>query len=87
MVTKCANPSCGTFFRYLRGGRLFLLEMPPLMPRSSQTNAGFQLRKRGPHNEYFWLCERCAKNMTVTPEGATGAITVGQKQNHASDPA
>ena len=32
MVVKCANPSCGVKFRYLRGGKLFLLEMPPFVP-------------------------------------------------------
>jgi len=81
MVTKCANPSCGTFFRYLRGGKLFLLEMPPLMPRSSQADNEIQFSKHGPHNEYFWLCEQCAKDMTIAPPGATGAITIAQIQN------
>jgi hypothetical protein len=28
MVTKCANPSCGASFQYLRGGKLFLVDLP-----------------------------------------------------------
>ena len=32
MVAKFANLSCGVKFRYLRGGKLFLLETPPFVP-------------------------------------------------------
>jgi len=32
MITKCANPACSTVFRYLRGGKLFLFEVPQSMP-------------------------------------------------------
>ena len=69
MVTKCANPSCGAVFRYLRGGRLFLFEVPMRM-RTAVTSfpeTGFgksQFRSK----EYFWLCQECAKNMTINSD-------------------
>ena len=28
MIAKCANPDCNVAFRYLRGGKLFLLDIP-----------------------------------------------------------
>jgi len=80
------EPVLWYFFRYLRGGKLFLLEMPRFMPRSSQADNQKESRKREPHSEYFWLCERCAKEMTITPQADTGAITVAHKRNLVSDP-
>lgn len=56
MVTKCANPSCGASFRYLRGGKLFLVDLPH---RSSP------LQGDGRRAEYFWLCARCCSELTV----------------------
>lgn len=61
MVTKCANPSCSSPFRYFRGGRLFLLE--PTVPGQCH-ELDF---REGPHRgEFFWLCEQCALTMTIT---------------------
>jgi hypothetical protein len=48
MVTKCANPSCNVSFRYLREGKLFLVEPPPF------EHAGETEFQKGPHrSEYF----------------------------------
>jgi hypothetical protein len=57
MLAKCANPACDAPFRYLHEGKLFRLDRgagPPAlsghMPRQLQ---------------YFWLCEQCARTMTL----------------------
>ena len=54
MIAKCANPDCTVVFRYLRGGKLFLLDIPRDSPRE------------GTHRrEYFWLCDQCSATMKV----------------------
>jgi hypothetical protein len=68
MVTKCANPSCGASFQYLRGGKLFLVELPRL---SSQPGGN------GRTAEYFWLCDQCCSELTVTVD-AMGQAAVAK---------
>ena len=63
MVSTCANPTCCKPFRYLRGGRLFLLEVAALEVTAEPLNAA-NPRKR----EYFWLCEQCAPTTTITTD-------------------
>ena len=63
MISMCANPACCQPFRYLRGGRLFLLEVAALDTDGSRPT-GAHGRKR----EYFWLCERCAPTTTITTD-------------------
>jgi hypothetical protein len=65
MVTKCANPSCGASFRYLRGGKLFLLDLHRSSSGAERGNAA--VKKRAV--EYFWLCDRCSSELTVTVDG------------------
>ncbi len=69
MVTKCANPSCSAGFRYLRGGRLFLFEVSKSPPMSvlSSSESGFR-KSEFRSSEYFWLCEECAKSMTINSD-------------------
>ena len=54
MVGKCANPSCGISFRYFREGKLFVFQ-----PHNRTSTEPL------PNVEHFWLCERCAREMTV----------------------
>jgi len=74
MVTKCANPSCAAVVRYLRGGRLFLVEMSAIVPMSTLSSPEAEFRQSGPRTEYFWLCEQCAKSMTITSDGNGHAL-------------
>jgi hypothetical protein len=60
MVAKCLNPDCEARFQYLRGGKLFRLEV-------CDHGVGKDVRDRG--TEYFWLCESCAARMTVNLKG------------------
>jgi hypothetical protein len=68
MTKKCANPSCDSPFRYFPGGRLFLFE-----PVRSEP-AGEELRENRYRSEYFWLCELCARTMTITSGGRGHAV-------------
>lgn len=61
MLAKCANPFCDQAFRYLRDGKLFLLERPR-HARKAEKN-GTAGRKQD--LEYFWLCARCSAAMIV----------------------
>jgi hypothetical protein len=64
MLSKCANPTCSTTFRYLREGKLYLLD-----PKATSVNRG--ARAQSEHEgrpfiyEYFWLCSSCCRDMTI----------------------
>jgi hypothetical protein len=74
MLAKCANPSCTTPFHYLRDGRLFQMETGLGGPQTVGD-------KKPIHRiEYFWLCSRCANEMTVAYEPGKGVITVPHAQ-------
>jgi hypothetical protein len=72
MVAKCANPSCNSPFRYLRG-KLFLVDKPPFMKAANS-----QGLKNPSKSEYFWLCESCILTMTVT-RGPSGQGIVASR--------
>jgi len=57
MLAKCANPTCSAPFRYLHEGKLFRLDLGA-GPPSASGHVPRQL-------QYFWLCERCARTMTL----------------------
>lgn len=64
MTTHCANPDCGTRFRYFRSGKIFLIDF-----RANGT--------LGSHNrdmEYFWLCGDCSAKMRVTIDSNANVI-------------
>lgn len=78
MVSKCANPACSEQFRYLHLGKLFQLSPIPEIEKSEY---GFNpvLYER------FWLCDRCAREMTIVWLG-TGArvVPLANKQSTAA---
>ena len=53
VISKCANPSCSTPFRYLRGGRLFCFA----------SASGTEPWTYG--MPYRWLCSECSPTMTL----------------------
>ena len=65
MLSKCVNYACSARFLYLHEGKLFKLETP-LSPHEA-------LRGTNRRAEHFWLCERCAKVLTVVVEN--GIVT------------
>lgn len=69
VLSKCANPACGTKFQYLHTGKVFAVEYRgikqsgPSVPRLSET------RDRLRH---FWLCSTCSQSLTIQPSGFGG---------------
>ena len=63
MLSKCLNSACNTPFRYLREGRIFHLQVPPV------TNAPGSGRR-----EYFWLCGCCCTTLTVVIKNGAGTV-------------
>ena len=62
MNIQCANPECSAELKYLRGGRLYLLEREPFL----QHDDG--IRHMPGHvsvRRYFWLCQSCAVKYTI----------------------
>ena len=80
MVANCANPECGTPFRYFRDGRLFSFDL----------NHHFGPATVGPdvtvHRrvENFWLCGSCASRMTLITELGVGVRTRSLSSTEAS---
>src|SRR5215467_7385546 len=61
MLSKCANPDCAEKFLFLHLGKLFCLAPTPEI----EVSAG----ALSPLRERFWLCDRCAKMMTIVWDG------------------
>ncbi len=62
MVAKCANPSCDASFQYLRGGKLFLLDLPRMSATTEEDGSSTNHHRTA---EYFWLCNECSSQLTV----------------------
>jgi hypothetical protein len=71
MVSKCSNPRCSNPFRYLHEGKLFRMAVT--------SGATFEVdpgtKKSSSHIEFFWLCEECAPEMTLTFKHGIGVTT------------
>jgi hypothetical protein len=68
MLSKCANPLCSASFRYFHEGKLFRIEISGARgnPKSAKSSG---------HVEFFWLCDRCAPEMTLEHD-TQGQVTV-----------
>jgi hypothetical protein len=78
MVSKCANPACTASFRYLRQGRLFLVESAPgLAAEALDVELGRQSRRL----EYFWLCHACCRSLNIVMEN--GSVKLVEKSGRA----
>jgi hypothetical protein len=67
MLSKCANPECSEIFLHLHEGKIFYLAPTP----DVQIAMGMQ---HPALHERFWLCARCAKEMTLTWVGTQVAV-------------
>jgi hypothetical protein len=67
MLSKCANPSCSASFRYFHQGKLFRMETAEEDGNISEygTMMVRDATKTGRRAEFFWLCDRCAREMTL----------------------
>lgn len=76
MLAKCANPECSAPFRYLHQGKLFQIEVDA--GEGPLTRSGLTLVKGKPPQrvEYFWLCDTCARTMTMAYQKGAGARAI-----------
>jgi hypothetical protein len=68
VLKKCVNPFCNRPFRRLSEGKLFVVEFPQrLIDRINHRVAG---------REHFWLCEECARIMTLAVRREFDTVSV-----------
>lgn len=72
MMSKCANPSCSSVFRYLRDGKLF--QVPAGASPKIASNS--DLPKSPTRDEFFWLCGECSREFTIMVDPVEGVRTV-----------
>lgn len=71
MNLACANKECKAELKYLRGGRLFLMErslqaIPTLANRTALgTSRSMAASKPVALRRYFWLCESCSEDYVI----------------------
>lgn len=70
MISHCANPDCAQELRYLRGGKVYLFDVP--------AKAG------GKKTEYYWLCGECSRSMVLTCVNQSEVKTVRALGSRAS---
>lgn len=73
MMSKCANPSCPSVFRYLREGKLFQVPAGVSARVSGSKAEGIKLPVS---DEFFWLCGNCSKKLTIQVDPVIGVCTV-----------
>jgi hypothetical protein len=67
MLSKCANPSCPTTFRYLHEGKLYVIAPRQVVPRHNTTCS-----RRPAQLEYVWLCSSCSLYLTIQTDEEFG---------------
>ena len=75
MLSKCANPSCSNQLIYLREGKIFVMERSTnrgLWPHGSVR------AKTSARLEHFWLCGRCAQNLTLVYDRERGVKVIAK---------
>jgi hypothetical protein len=79
MLSKCANPSCSASFRYFHQGKLFRVETSLTANFTTSLGDGsvenINASRSKARVEFFWLCDRCAPEMTLEHDGR-GHVTV-----------
>ena len=78
MLAKCANPACTAPFLYLREGKLYQIETESPAGTREQNQGVKTNGERRPARrlEFFWLCGRCARRMTLSFEHGGGVVVV-----------
>jgi hypothetical protein len=67
MLSKCLNPHCSATFQYLGQGRLFCVDFSEAGRKNARAAKPVvaPIRRKSYPIEHFWLCEDCARAMTV----------------------
>lgn len=61
MVSRCANPSCESQFRYLHEGRLFRFATNGIADGVTKNRLNF---------DFWWLCGQCCSSVTLIQSGS-----------------
>jgi len=72
MVSKCANPACQAPFRYFHTGKLFRIDKETVYKRHRLLGTEHEAKKPMRHVEFYWLCDDCARNMTLAFDESSG---------------
>jgi hypothetical protein len=75
-VSKCANPSCPTAFRYLHEGKLFQFEMRSVSNHSADPPNVNSEKKPLCGADCFWLCAPCSSALTLIFDPRRGITVV-----------
>jgi hypothetical protein len=81
---QCANPQCAKELRYLRDGRVELLELEPTSHNPEQTD-GDEFPVKSLPSKFFWLCGDCAKTHIIERWRTTGPVLMLRTQSNAYD--
>lgn len=99
MNLMCVNKNCKAELKYLRGGRLFLMERKlkavpaqanPAQMQGGNTPPPRQVEPPRHHvalRRYFWLCESCSQDYVIrnwTENGVELAPRQPKKRMHSS---
>ena len=77
---QCPNPQCAKELRYLRDGRVELLELEPTSHNPEQTDGdGFPVKSLP--SRFFWLCGDCAKTHVIARWRTTGPVLLLRTQS------
>jgi hypothetical protein len=77
---QCSNPQCAKELRYLRDGRVELLELEPTSHYPEQTDGdGFPVKSLP--SRFFWLCGDCAKTHVIARWRTTGPVLLLRTQS------
>jgi hypothetical protein len=60
VLSKCANPTCPTAFRYLHEGRLYVFD-----PREALAGQEPRCSRSSAQLVYAWLCSSCSLYLTI----------------------
>ena len=73
MLSKCANPGCPAPFLFLHQGKLFRLDTNTEVPASDTAP---EMKKLARRIEFFWLCNQCATQVTLSYKKGVGVTAV-----------
>jgi hypothetical protein len=71
MLSKCANPSCPTLFRYLHEGKLYVIG-----PKEAVARHKPRCSAKSAQIEYAWLCSSCCLCLTIQIDEEFGTRVV-----------
>ena len=74
MLAKCANPDCGSRFRYLNEGTVYLAEWPREGDTCELGDGDGPSSRRMSRREMFWLCTACNLRLTLISDGNRAVI-------------